>query len=198
MTFQFNAGQRDDLIVALNAALDLFDDTPGASGIMTSAYQTVLDMISTVVGDFAEMGPVEGVDLNVWTWITGAKGVNSSTAGFGGFIRSYTALQYEARYGSEMGPTQMQAASNGVAANFFKNLLANLVHDNTPSEWVLPNIITIGEGDAGAAASQVFGGDYLGSSFKCNTHGPQGIGCCDGQTKQAPQQRGTWRDLRRA
>jgi hypothetical protein len=23
----------------------------------------------------------------------------------------------------------------------------------------------------------------LGSSFKCNTHGPQGIGCCDGQTK---------------
>jgi hypothetical protein len=40
--------------------------------------------------------------------------------------------------------------------------------------------------------------DSLGSSFKCNTHGPQGIGCCDGQTKQAPQQRGTWRDLRRA
>ena len=39
---------------------------------------------------------------------------------------------------------------------------------------------------------------FLGSSFKCNTHGPQGIGCCDGQTKQAPQQRGTWRDLRRA
>ena len=38
----------------------------------------------------------------------------------------------------------------------------------------------------------------LGSSFKCNTHGPKGIGCCDGQTKQAPQQRGTWRDLCRA
>jgi hypothetical protein len=38
----------------------------------------------------------------------------------------------------------------------------------------------------------------LGSSFKCNTRSPQGIGCCDGQTKQAPQQRGTWRDLRRA
>jgi hypothetical protein len=27
---------------------------------------------------------------------------------------------------------------------------------------------------------------FLGSSFKCNTHGPQGIGCCDGQTIQAP------------
>ena len=38
----------------------------------------------------------------------------------------------------------------------------------------------------------------LGSSFKCNTQRPQGIGCCDGQTKQAPQQRGTWRDIRRA
>jgi hypothetical protein len=29
--------------------------------------------------------------------------------------------------------------------------------------------------------------DSLGSSFKCNTSGPLGIGCCDGQTKQAPQ-----------
>ena len=38
----------------------------------------------------------------------------------------------------------------------------------------------------------------LGSNFKCNTHGPQGIGCCDGQTIQAPRQRGTWRDIRRA
>ena len=38
----------------------------------------------------------------------------------------------------------------------------------------------------------------LGSNFKCNTRSPQGIGCCDGQTWQAPQQRGTWRDFRRA
>jgi len=36
--------------------------------------------------------------------------------------------------------------------------------------------------------------DILGSSFKCNTFGPQGIGCCDGQTIKAPQWRGTWRD----
>ena len=42
------------------------------------------------------------------------------------------------------------------------------------------------------------GPQLLGSSFKCNTHGLQGIGCCDGQTKQAPQQRGTWRDFGRA
>jgi hypothetical protein len=39
---------------------------------------------------------------------------------------------------------------------------------------------------------------YLGSSFKCNTQSPLGIGCCDGHTKQAPQQRGTWRDISRA
>ena len=44
----------------------------------------------------------------------------------------------------------------------------------------------------------VFALGCLGSSFKCNTRNPQGIGCCDGQTKQAPQQRGTWRDFRRA
>jgi len=36
---------------------------------------------------------------------------------------------------------------------------------------------------------------FLGSSFKCNTQRPQGIGCCDGHTIQAPQQRGTWRDF---
>ncbi|MFT7595190.1 MAG: hypothetical protein ACI8R4_002517 [Paracoccaceae bacterium] len=39
--------------------------------------------------------------------------------------------------------------------------------------------------------------DFLDSSFKCNTHGPEGIGCCDGQTIQAPQQRGPWRDIGR-
>ena len=29
--------------------------------------------------------------------------------------------------------------------------------------------------------------DPLDSSFKCNTHSPTGIGCCDGQTIQTPQ-----------
>ncbi|WP_083906792.1 glycosyltransferase family 2 protein [Octadecabacter arcticus] len=38
----------------------------------------------------------------------------------------------------------------------------------------------------------------LDSSFKCNTQSPLGIGCCDGHTKQAPQQRGPWRDISRA
>ena len=42
------------------------------------------------------------------------------------------------------------------------------------------------------------GQEVLGSSFKCNTQSPLGIGCCDGHTKQAPQQRGTWRDISRA
>ena len=37
--------------------------------------------------------------------------------------------------------------------------------------------------------------EHLGSSFKCNTQGPWGIGCCDGQTIQAPRQRGPWRDF---
>ena len=37
----------------------------------------------------------------------------------------------------------------------------------------------------------------FGSSSECNTQSPLGIGCCDGHTKQAPQQRGTWRDISR-
>ena len=35
----------------------------------------------------------------------------------------------------------------------------------------------------------------LVSNIKCNSHGPQGIGCCDGQRVQAPRRRGTWRDF---
>jgi hypothetical protein len=35
----------------------------------------------------------------------------------------------------------------------------------------------------------------LDSNIKCNTQRPWGIGCCDGQTVQAPQRRGTWRDF---
>ena len=38
----------------------------------------------------------------------------------------------------------------------------------------------------------------LVSNIKCNSHGPQGIGCCDGQAIQAPRRRGTWRDFGRA
>ena len=34
----------------------------------------------------------------------------------------------------------------------------------------------------------------LGSSLKCDTDSPKGIGCCDGKTPQAPGRRGTWRD----
>ena len=59
---------------------------------------------------------------------------------------------------------------------------------------------------AGAAFLLVYGGlrfkaawqGSLGSSFKCNTQSPLGIGCCNGHTKQAPQQRGPWRDISRA
>jgi CO/xanthine dehydrogenase Mo-binding subunit len=53
--------------------------------------------------------------------------------------------------------------------------------------------------DAGKAVHPSYvEGQFLGSSFKCNTQSPLGIGCCDGHTKQAPQQRGTWRDISRA
>jgi hypothetical protein len=57
----------------------------------------------------------------------------------------------------------------------------------------------LGEGNSDSSFTQMIPAllitDSLGSSFKCNTQRPQGIGCCDGQTKQAPQQRGTWRDF---
>jgi hypothetical protein len=54
----------------------------------------------------------------------------------------------------------------------------------------------IADGQGCGHADVAMGG--LGSSFKCNTQSPLGIGCCDGHTKQAPQQRGPWRDISRA
>jgi len=60
---------------------------------------------------------------------------------------------------------------------------------HSPSEnlRLLPiDALIIGEVCVPALGSCTFE-DPLGSSFKCNTSGPLGIGCCDGQTKQAPQ-----------
>ena len=75
-------------------------------------------------------------------------------------------------------------------------------HDGEPDfskpvfdEKTVPNIeVRVG----GILSLERIAQDSLGSSFKCNTHGPRGIGCCDGQTIQAPWQRGTWRDFGRA
>ena len=103
--------------------------------------------------------PAEDVAANVWAWINGAQDVNSDTGGFAAFIRSYTELQHQARYGTSMATGEMQNASNNVSANFFIELRNNL-SDTDPTKWQLPSIRTIGEADAGAAASVVFEGDY--------------------------------------
>jgi hypothetical protein len=46
---------------------------------------------------------------------------------------------------------------------------------------------SLGFGQILASKTEIGLTQFLGSSFKCNTSGPLGIGCCDGQTKQAPQ-----------
>ena len=61
--------------------------------------------------------------------------------------------------------------------------------------WIQTSSATV---DLKAAISSARASAGLGSSFKCNTQSHLGIGCCDGHTKQAPQQRGTWRDISRA
>lgn len=153
MPFVFSQPQIDRLAPIINTALDAFRANPSAEGIFTAAYQALYEEITdTVMVD----EPRDGVDPNVWLWIAGAQDVNSNSGGFAGFIRDYTERQHEARYGVPMAPGEIQEASNGVAFNFFSDVLGNF----SDAEPMLPSIRDIGEADAGAAASVVFGGDY--------------------------------------
>jgi homoserine O-acetyltransferase len=70
-------------------------------------------------------------------------------------------------------------------------------HALDPSKYfiIIPNMLGNGLSSSPSNTPEPYN---LGSSFKCNTQSPLGIGCCDGHTKQAPQQRGTWRDISRA
>lgn len=158
MPFTFTQSQKDELDTLIVQALSAFDRDRSGSGLFSKVYDALLGMISDE-GLVGVAGPTGDVAPNVWAWINGAKDVNTDTGGFAAFIRSYTELQHRARFGTSMETGEMQRASNNVSANFFADLLENLRRDDS-ADWQLPAIRTIGEADAGAAASVVFHGDY--------------------------------------
>ena len=87
----------------------------------------------------------------------------------------------------------------GAAATTLTTLAdASTVEGVTSATTAFINALVALEGTITSLDSIIGTGETLGSSFKCNTQSPLGIGCCDGHTKQAPQQRGPWRDIGRA
>ena len=125
-------------------------------------------------------------------FIWGARGIGKTSVG-------HTACQVHKNL-----VELVSAVACGKKTNF-RSLLQDIVNDaaeRNPS--ILKGIKFKGQIKiagitlAGETADMLTVNESLGSNFKCNTRSPQGIGCCDGQTWQAPQQRGTWRDFRRA
>ena len=153
--FTFSEAQKNAIISLFEQQLDLYRADKEAAGVFTSLYDLIIEYITDANGD-----PLPGVDLGVYSWIVGAKLVNADEGFFATFIRDYTIEQRLIRDGEEPSDpdTLAQRASNGVAFNFFDDIVDRLRSPEEPD--VLPGIDDIGRLDAGAAASDVFGGNY--------------------------------------
>jgi len=100
------------------------------------------------VADFAQGG--DGVEPASIIWLRGAADVNQNVGSQSAFIRAYTASQYQARYGESLDLNLLQNASNAIAENVLRKIIA----DRT-----IPSIGFIAEHDAQPAATTIFNGD---------------------------------------
>ena len=111
----------------IQAISDAYNAAQAHTGTWGQAYSAVLSAISDVVSDGqggVSLVPKTGVDPAVWTWVNGAIGVNSNSGGFAGYIRQYTAEQYQLRSGSARSSDDIQGASNDIAATLYPTFLA--------------------------------------------------------------------------
>lgn len=161
-TFQLSEAQTATLQRLFNTADGEYFSNPGTTGIYTKLYEKLIEFITD--GD----NFVSGVDEASGNWIVGAKGINANTDANAVFIREYTLLQYKMRNGQDHPDADIaQKASNGVARNFFIDLLHYKEVPNNPDTYyfapgpyTIPTIEEIGLTDAGAAASTVFNDTY--------------------------------------
>lgn len=89
-------------------------------------------------------------------WLRGATESNADRGAMSELIRTYTATQYQLRYGAAIAPQQMQQASNAVAEKLLKDLLGE------SSDWIrgdVPDINRIAFADATAVGEVLFSGD---------------------------------------
>jgi hypothetical protein len=143
MSYQFTPEEIADLQAVVTA------NTGAAS--MAAVYQKILDLISVPDGT----GPKEGVDPSVWLWVNGAREVNAGSGAYSDFIRTYSAHQYQVRFGQTATSGLMQTASNQVGLNVAERIIAF---------GVLPDLLAIGTADADVIRRDYFGGDRGGWS----------------------------------
>lgn len=94
--------------------------------------------------------PAPGVDPASWVWFWGAKSINAGEGVFSEFIRDYTAAQYFIRFGEQLDPNEIQAASDAIGQAVISDVLR--LND-------LPSIELLADRDASATAQSSFNGD---------------------------------------
>lgn len=146
MTYTFTPDQ----LALISFALEFTDES--LSDKVPGKYHDVYSLIYEMVTDTSGLyhSPVEGLEENVWTWIGGARDVNSGTGYFANFIREYTRSQHEFRYRETISDEELNIASNKIARTFILDIL----------EGTTPTIEELGLIDAAPIAGDIFNQVY--------------------------------------
>lgn len=142
MAYTFTQVELDQISAAFTLAENSALDT--AAGKFQDVYDLIYDIL-TEEGTISN-GPVDGLEENVWIWISGAREINSGVGYFADFIRGYTRSQYEQRYHRTLSDEDLNIASNNIARNFINDIL----------EGTTPTIEELGLIDAAPVAGEIF------------------------------------------
>ncbi len=122
----------------------------GAKSLAVPLYDKILSYL-----------PVPDINIGeyfkVYTWLQGAREVNNDSSVHSIFIRNYTKIQYELRYG-ELTELELKTLNNKIdeASN---NIGFELVNNILRHNGLLPGLEGLGVLDGGEAARKVFQGD---------------------------------------
>lgn len=142
MAYTFTQIELDQISAAYSLAVNTTSDT--TAGKFQNVYDLIYDIL-TEEGPISN-GPVDGLEENVWIWISGAREINSGVGYFSDFIRGYTRSQYEQRYHQTLSDEDLNIASNNIARNFINDIL----------EGSTPTIEELGLIDAAPIAGEIF------------------------------------------
>ena len=142
MAYTFSQEELNQINQAfINAENSASDATAGK---FASVYAVISDIL-TVEGTNSNR-PVDGLEENVWIWISGAQEINTGKGYFADFIRGYTRAQYEQRYHRTLSDEDLNIASNNIARNFINDIL----------QGTTPSIEELGIIDAAPVAGDIF------------------------------------------
>ena len=153
MGYIFTSEELDEITLAVAAVSSISDQTLGK---YRPVYDLIYDILTNNEGYYIR--PVEGLETNVWTWVSGAMQVNSNQGYSAYYIREYTRSQYEQRYGITLSDTDLNIASNTIAENFINDILTG--ETPTIEELGLIDAAPI----AGSIFDEVFSENYAGWS----------------------------------